>query len=130
MGAADTLIEEILVSTGFFGGVWTAVELHPNVVLVEALGQILISLGDSGFAASYVASMKALITISFFAGVAGSYAIGGKLGFAGFWCLYLAGALILSWTAAAIWLMILGYLFGLLAVELHTDQSVQPAAPI
>jgi hypothetical protein len=124
-GKAETLIQEILVGTAFFGGFWTAIELDPNVVIVNQLGKVLATLLTHEAANQYVGFGKTIIMIAFLAGVVGSYTIGRKTGFAAFWVMYAAGALFITVTQLSVLLMVVGFLMGAIAVQMHTDERIQ-----
>lgn len=126
---AEILFQEILVSTAFLGGVWTAIELNPEVVLIEVLGEVLATFAGPEAAASYVAMGRTLLTVGFLFAVLGAFAIGRWLGLGAFGLMWLAGYLIVSGSRAGIALLFIAWGLGAVAILVHTDESLGTPPP-
>ena len=124
---AEFLFSEGLISTAFLGGVWTAIGLDPEVVLIDALGQVLAELAGSGTASSYVAIANIGLFIGFLFVVIGVFAIGGKLGLAGFVSMWISGFLLIHGVILGIVFLFGGWGLGALAILIHTDESPRAA---
>ena len=121
---AEFLMDEGLISTAFFGGVWTAIKLNPESVLVHALGQVLAELVGPSTAGSYIAIGELLLLIGFLGVVGGVYVIGRKTGLIAFGVMWLAGYLLVQGSGAGVFLLFLGWGIGALAITVHTDESI------
>jgi len=121
---AETLLQEILLGTAFLGGIWVAMEMNPNVVIIEQLGKIIATVGTESQAEKYVGRAKLLLTVSFLVSLAGSFLIGKLPGLAAFGAMWLAGILFFTTPKLAIILLFVGMGLGIYAVHRHTDENI------
>lgn len=123
---AVTLLNEILITTAFFGGVWTAIEINPEVALIGALGKVMAELIGPATAARYVAWGKLMSTLVFVGSLVGAFFIGRKTALLAFGTLWVAGYLLALQNIVGVYLLIAGYLLGMLSISLHTNARVGP----
>jgi len=121
---AEFLMQEGLFSTAFFGGVWSAIKLNPESVLVHALGQVISELVGPATAGSYIALGELLLALGFFGVVGGVYVIGRKVGLIAFGVMWLAGFLLIQGNEAGVFLLFVGWGLGALAIKIHTNETI------
>lgn len=123
---AEFLLNEALISTAFVGGLYTALRVDPQAVIIDALGRILVELAGPETASSYIAMAELMILVGFLVVIAGVIVIGRIIGLIAFGSMWLAGFLLAQGMAAGILLLFIGWGLGALAVLVHTNENVRP----
>lgn len=126
---SEFLFGEALISTAFLGGVWTALQVDPEVVMVEALAEVIAVLAGPDAASQYVFFSNLLLFIGFLVVVGMVFAIGRMTGLVAFGLMWLAGLLFIQESLAGVLLLFMGWGVGALAILMHTDEQVTTARP-
>jgi hypothetical protein len=80
-----------LINTAFVGGLYTALKIDPEAVIIDALGQILVELAGPETASSYIAMAELILLRGFLGVIAGVIVIGRIIGLMAFGSMWLAG---------------------------------------
>ena len=123
---SEFLMGEGLISTAFLGGVWSAIKFNPEAVLIHALGQVIAEFVGPATASSYIAMGELLLFVGFLGVVVGVYSVGRKIGLIAFGVMWLAGFLFVQGSEAGVFFLLLGWGLGLLAITVHTNESIGP----
>lgn len=91
---AEFLLNEALIGTAFVGGLYTALKVDPEAVIIEALGQLLVEFAGPETASSYIAMAELLLLLSFLVVIAGVIVIGRMIGLIAFGLMWLSGFLL------------------------------------
>lgn len=124
----DFVVEESLISTAFFGGIWTALQISPESVLLRQIKEIGTILGHSGFASDIVALGQVTLFLWFIFVLVATFVIGRWLGIAGFIAMWLAGFFFIQGSILGPILLFVGWGFGVAGVAVHTDEQVRPSS--
>lgn len=122
---AEFLLNEALISTAFVGGLYTALKVDPEAVIIEALGRILVEFAGPETASSYIAMAELLLLLSFLVVIAGVIVIGRMIGLIAFGLMWLSGFLLAQGVGAGILFLFSGWGLGALAVLVHTNENVR-----
>ena len=120
---AEFLWNEALVSTAFAGGLYTALKIDPESVVIDALGQVLITLAGPETASSYIAAAELMFLFGFLAVITLVAVIGRVIGLIGFGSMWLAGFLLAQGFVVGIFFVFLGWGLAALAIFVYTDES-------
>lgn len=115
--AGVIIAEEVVVSIGFFAGLWIYLGLDPNYLLIEKLAegfsQVNSESGGSILTVYYLFSVIVLIMSLLF-----TYILGGLVGILAVFLAFMGGIFIGSFG----WIfLIVGYLLGLFSPELKNN---------
>ena len=122
---AEFLLNEALISTAFVGGLYAALKVDPEAVIIDALGRILVEFAGPETASSYIAMAELMLLVGFLVVIAGVIAIGRIIGLIAFGSMWLAGFLFAQGTSAGILFLFIGWGLGAVAVLVHTNENVR-----
>lgn len=125
---AEFLWNEALVSTAFAGGLYTALKVNPESVIIEALGQVLAAFVGPGTASSFTTTAELILLFGFVAVIGLVAAIGRVVGVVGFGSMWLAGFLLAQGIVVGIFFVFLGWGLAAFAILVHTDESFQSSS--
>ncbi len=120
---AEFLWNEALVSTAFAGGLYTALKIDPEAVVIDALGQVLVVLAGPETASSYIATAELMLLFGFLVVFVMTAIIGRVIGLVGFISMWLAGFLLAQGIAVGIFFVFFGWGLAALAIFVHTNES-------
>jgi hypothetical protein len=117
-----TYIWQFVIGLGFLSGLWTAIGIDPEAVIINALGRAAGTIyPDQNIRSLFIILPTILLLLSVF----GAYRKGKVMGLVAVIVAYLAGLSILVSTGTAILLLLAAVLLGLLATNRRVARNLR-----
>ena len=114
MDKKDFFAREFIIGLGFISGLWIAIGLNPETLLVQKLEEIIFILNPNfefGFMFTLIPFIATITSISL------AYLLGGNVGLIAIFCSFIGGILFIDFTLVGVLFIVVGMLLGNWAVD-------------
>lgn len=112
---AEIFFNECVIGIGFLSGLWFAIKFDPQAELFKALAEIIKILMPESNLGLFLLIILVLILVS---SIFMAYNMGGELGLIAVFWGFLSGGLILITNGYSIFLLLVGWILGAIAVKI------------